>query len=49
MSTPDLDDIPSNASTAPHFNDVVSRVLSRRGFLKEPVWAPARSASWARA
>lgn len=41
MSTPDLDDIPSNASTAPHFNDVVSRVLSRRGFLKAGLGAGA--------
>lgn len=49
MSSSDQDDIPSNPSQAVHFNEVVRRAVSRRGFLKAAAWAPARSASWARA
>lgn len=41
MSVSDQDDIPSNPSTAPHFNEVVRRAVSRRGFLKAGLGAGA--------
>lgn len=41
MSSSDQDDIPSNPSTAPHFNEVVRRAVSRRGFLKAGLGAGA--------
>ena len=34
MSQFDLDDLPSNLSDNEHFQSVVDRVVSRRGFLK---------------
>ena len=41
MSSSDQDDIPSNPSKAPHFNEVVRRAVSRRGFLKAGLGASA--------
>ncbi len=41
MSSSDQDDIPSNPSQAVHFNEVVRRAVSRRGFLKAGLGAGA--------
>ncbi len=41
MSNTDLDDIPSNLSPATHFNEIVKRAVSRRGFLKAGLGAGA--------
>lgn len=41
MSTIDLDDIASNPSSVPHFNTIVDRAVSRRGFLKRGLGAGA--------
>ncbi|HRO60729.1 MAG TPA: PhoX family phosphatase, partial [Burkholderiaceae bacterium] len=41
MSTTDLDDISSNPSSVPHFNTIVDRAVSRRGFLKRGLGAGA--------
>jgi secreted PhoX family phosphatase len=43
MSTTDLDDIASNTSSSRHFNEVVERAVSRRGFLKRGLGAGAVS------
>nr|MBF0684176.1 hypothetical protein [Pseudomonas sp.] len=34
MSDFDLDDIPTNPTKTTHFNDIVRRAVSRRGFMK---------------